>query len=485
MLILKLAVRNLARQLRKTMLLGSLIAVGMAALFVANAVFMSTNAGLRSTFVRSLTGDAAISARAETAFSLFGSEVPIVSEYESIPPIPDYQGLVAAIHDLEGVAAWTPIVAGVAQLRIGRRYTVNVPMFGIDPDTYFDVCSDIGITKGKVSSLSSGGVFLNSALAAAAEKALARPLKVGEELVFSMYSGGSFRLKKGRFAGVHRYVSSTEALDLVVLADATLVRSIANYTLGYASAKAPAEAPADGATFDLDDLFSDAVDVASEADSGLTLASVEATMADTGKRDALVMTDAAAWSFVLVKAAEGKADTLVGSLAAAIDSAGLECRAMSWRSAAGTSAQALFAVQAAFYVGLGFVALGAVLVIMNALVISVLERSAEIGTMRGLGAGRSFIRRLFIAESMLLTLGGALVGILAGAVLAGSLARTGLAVTNPLLVSLFGGNLVRPVVSLRSGLMHLGLASFVGALAWIYPVSLAMRVQPVAAMNVG
>jgi len=78
---------------------------------------------------------------------------------------------------------------------------------------------------------------------------------------------------------------------------------------------------------------------------------------------------------------------------------------------------------------------------------------------------------------------GSLVGILAGAIIAGYLARTGLSVTNPLLVSLFGGNLVRPLVTLRSALLHLVLASAVGALAWIYPVSLAMRVQPIAAMN--
>ncbi|MDX9958926.1 MAG: FtsX-like permease family protein, partial [Spirochaetia bacterium] len=435
-------------------------------------------------FERSLTGDAALSARTETAFSLFGSEVPKVSENESIPPIPDYQGLVTAIQDLDGVAAWTPIVAGVAQMRLGG-YAVNVPVFGVDPATYFNVCSDIVIEQGDSAALASGGVFINAVLAATMEAAIGRPLVPGEDLVFGMYSGGSFRLKKGSFAGVHRYVSSTEALDLVVLADATLVRSMANYTLGFASAGAPAQLPAADEAFDLDDLFSDAADVTSADDPGLTLESVEATMADTGERDALVMTDAAAWSFVLIKAAEGQADTLVASLAAAIDGAGLECRAMSWRSAAGTSAQALFAVQTAFYIGLGFVALGAVLVIMNALVISVLERSAEIGTMRGLGAGKSFIRRLFIAESMLLTLGGALVGILAGALIAGSMARNGFAVTNPLLVSLFGGNLVRPLVSLRSVFMHLVLASAVGALAWIYPVSLAMRIQPVAAMNAG
>ncbi|OHD26340.1 MAG: hypothetical protein A2Y38_00130 [Spirochaetes bacterium GWB1_59_5] len=484
MLILKLAVRNLLRHPRKTFLLGTLIAVGMAALFVANAVFDSTNSGLESSFIRSLTGDAAISARSETAFSLFGSEVPIVSEYESIPPIPGFAELVATVQNVGEVDAWTPVVSGVAQMRVGG-YAVNVPVFGVDPASYFAVCSDIVIERGDVSTLASGGVFINAVLAATVEATIGRPLALGEDIVFGMYSGGSFRLKKGTFSGVHRYVSSTESLDRVVLADATLVRSIANYTLGFASRDAPSYALEAQESFDLDDLFSDAADVDTSSGSGLTLEAVEASMADTSERDALVMTDAAAWSFVLVRAKEGLKDSISGLLAKALDDAGLDCRAMGWRSAAGTSAQALFAVQAAFYVGLGFVALGAVLVIMNALVISVLERSAEIGTMRGLGAGSSFIRSLFIAESMLLTMSAALVGILAGALLSAWLYDTGVAVTNPLLVSLFGGTMLRPVPTLRSVLMHLVLAAVVGASAWIYPVSLAMKVQPVAAMNAG
>lgn len=482
MLILKLAMRNLLRHPRKTFLLGTLIAVGMAALFVANAVFDSTNTGLQSSFIRSLTGDAAISARTEPAFSLFGSEIPIVSEYESIPPIPAYKDLVAAIDTVHDVAAWTPVVSAVAQMRIGG-YSVNVPVFGVDPASYFAVCSDIVIERGNVAALATGGVFINSVLAATVEAALGRPLVPGEDIVFGMYSGGSFRLKKGTFAGVHRYVSSTDSLDRVVLADATLVRSIANYTLGFARREPRSDAPVAEGNFNIDTLFADATDLGSSADPGLTLAAVNAAMADTSQRDALVMTDAAAWSFMLVRATEGHADTIVDGLGRAMEAGGLDVHVMGWRSAAGTSAQALFAVQMAFYVGLGFVGLGAILVIMNALVISVLERSAEIGTMRGLGARKSFVRRLFIAESMLLTMSAALAGIVAGLLCSAWLSRTGIAITNPLLVSLFGGTLVRPVPTLHSALLHLGLAAAVGATAWIYPVSLAIKVQPIAAMN--
>lgn len=480
MLILKLAFRNLMRHRRKTIVIGSLIAVGMAALFVANAVFESTNQGLRSSLIRSLTGDAALSARADTSFSLFGSEVPIVSEYEAIPAMTAAGELLELVNGLPETEASAPIVSALAQMRVGGM-AVNVPVFGVEPESYFRVCSDIAIERGDPAMLSSGGVFLNGALAASVEASLGRQLSIGEDVVFGMYSGGSFRLKKGSFAGVHRYVSSTETLDRVVLADPTLVRSIANYTLGYAMASdEPAQAD-DG--FDLDSLFSDASDSVAEGGSGLTLGAVEEALADTSERDALVMTDSAAWSFILVKARDGDDARLSRALSGALRDRADEYRVLSWRDAAGSSAQALFAIQSAFYVGLGFVALGAVLVIMNALVISVLERSAEIGTMRGLGAGGPFIRGLFVAESMALTLSAAATGIVVGYIVALALAEGGIPLENPLLVSLFGGNVVRPTPSLRSAGMHLVLAAFVGALAWIYPVSLAMRVQPVAAMS--
>ena len=45
MLILKLAVRNLYRHFKRTLLLGILITLGVAVLFSANAVFEGTNRG--------------------------------------------------------------------------------------------------------------------------------------------------------------------------------------------------------------------------------------------------------------------------------------------------------------------------------------------------------------------------------------------------------------------------------------------------------
>jgi putative ABC transport system permease protein len=68
-----------------------------------------------------------------------------------------------------------------------------------------------------------------------------------------------------------------------------------------------------------------------------------------------------------------------------------------------------------------FFGLGAVVLLVgavgvaNIMVISVLERSSEIGLRRALGATKGHIRAQFLAESILLTLAGGLAGVLADA----------------------------------------------------------------------
>lgn len=481
MLILKLAIRNLTRHTRKSLTIGSLIVLGVAILFVANAIFESTNQGLHSTFVRSVTGDAVMSAHEEVSYGLFGSEVPIVSDYESIPAIGGFSAISDRFGEIDGLEAWTPLVSAAAQLRLGGT-SINVPVFGVDPATYFSVCSDIVIQSGDIQELKAGGVFINSGLAAELERRLGRPLAPGEPVTFSMYTNGSFKVRAGHFAGIHAYPAGTEVMERLVLADPTIVRGLVDYTLGYVSASAPG--PSSAVPGDLDDLFGSASDqVNAPAENGLSLEALATALADTTQRNLVVSPDAAAWSFALFRARDGQSARMIKSMRDLAALHSWDVRVLDWRTAAGSSAQALFAVQGAFYIGIGFVILGAILVIMNALVISVLERSAEIGTMRGIGAKAGFIRSLFIAESMVLTVAAASVGIVIGIAVSLYAARVGIRITNPLLISLFGGDLIRPVISLRSALIHLGMAAFVGALAWIYPVSLAMKIQPVSAMN--
>ena len=484
MLIFKLALRNLNRHTRKTLLIGILIMLGMSLLFFVNSVFESTNQGLKSSFVRSLTGDAAVCAESDVPFGLFGVEIPIISTYENIPPLTGYNDMVPVFEGSDIVEAWTPVVSAAASIEAGDSRT-SVPVFGIDPESYFSVCSDIKILKGNVSDISSGGIFLNAVLLNDIEKEIKRPLEYGEPLKLSMYSDGTFRIRKGFFAGVHEYISYTEPLDRVVLANSVLVRSIANYTLGVTEAGSDTGKIEEEDLFEMDDLFSEPEDAVVDTDGSFSLSDLEGLISETEPGTDLVMTDSGAWSFVLFKSIEGKEKALNRFLKKTASKNKWPVNVLSWRNAAGMSAQAAFALQSVFYGGMIFIMLGAVLVIMNALVISVFERISEIGTMRGLGAEKNFIRKLFIAESMILMMFSSAAGIILGASVSYIVSGNGIIIENDILITLFGGEIIKPVLSLNAVVFHLFIAAVVGSIAWIYPVSIAMKIQPVEIMGKG
>ena len=108
------------------------------------------------------------------------------------------------------------------------------------------------------------------------------------------------------------------------------------------------------------------------------------------------------------------------------------------------------------------------IVIMNIMMMSVSERTHEIGLRKALGATHRDIRRQFLAESVTLTsLGGAL-GLIAGMALAGVVAAA-----SPLPAR----------VTWWSAAVALALGAGVGIVFGVYPAARAARLDPVEAMR--
>jgi putative ABC transport system permease protein len=123
----------------------------------------------------------------------------------------------------------------------------------------------------------------------------------------------------------------------------------------------------------------------------------------------------------------------------------------------------------ALLVGLGAVALvvGGV-GIANVMVISVLERRAEIGVRRALGATRRHVRVQFLVEAVMLAALGGILGILLGSAI------------TAIYADVRGWRLAVPVGGLAGGV---AASLAVGAVAGLYPASRASRLAPAEAVR--
>ena len=108
------------------------------------------------------------------------------------------------------------------------------------------------------------------------------------------------------------------------------------------------------------------------------------------------------------------------------------------------------------------------IVIMNIMLVSVTERTREIGIRKSVGARSSEILLQFLAESVILSLAGGLIGIALGAVLALGIGKG------------FGLTLsITPTYILLS----VFISTAVGVASGLYPARRAARMDPITALR--
>ena len=108
------------------------------------------------------------------------------------------------------------------------------------------------------------------------------------------------------------------------------------------------------------------------------------------------------------------------------------------------------------------------IVIMNIMLVSVTERTREIGVRKALGARRSDVMSQFLIESATMSLFGGMIGVITGILLAKTIT---------LLVG-FPSD-----IKLWSVLLGLGVATFVGIFFGVYPAKKAAKLDPIVALR--
>ncbi|MGM0432494.1 MAG: ABC transporter permease [Spirochaetota bacterium] len=508
--LIKIAVRNLRQHMTKTLIIGILIALGITILVVGNSFMDTVKAGIEKNYVQNYTGNLFVAPASVQDPSLIISE----ELFEEGPrPLPEYEKIQEHIESLEEVTATTGQINGVARAQWGERGEAFMVLFGVSSESYQRMFPDgVNMVEGEFLEDEQEGIVISQTVADMFSDTAKEDISPGDSIVITgMNTVSGTKIREVTVRGIHDYGDASFDLSMVSFIDAANLRIINGMLLHdpeslnlsdeeksalgvvdeqqlFGSSGSSGEEGLFGSSETDDEaaLFGEepgADETTSESDGEQNWYNI---LGDTSQRDFFTETDPNAWNYLLVKIDDhDKTPQVVSQLNAWFAEQDIDARAWSWIEGAGMSAQLADTIGVVFNVLVLIIAIVAVIIIMNTLVISVSERFGEIGTMRAIGARKSFVRRMISLETLMITIVFGFIGVLIGIIILLILRTVGIEASNQFLQILLGGGVFRPMISVSAIFSSVVMVTLVGILSSLYPVSVALKISPLQAMNKG
>ncbi len=501
--IIKLALRNLKEHKSKTIIISMFILFGVAIVIMGNSFLESVNRGLEKDFRANVTGDIAISTIPEkgTIIDVFGvNSTNFTGEIPQIPAINELEKVENILKETKGVKKTSKLISDQVILAKGTEIDLSafmdnddltlmdipISMLFVGEDgTFWDMFPDLKLVEGTFPAPGSNEIIVDTRVMAGFEKTYKETLKVGDTVLLESMGGV---IREGKVVGIFKPANEYSAMFQSIYCEPVLARSFAELT--YASSFAedlPDEIDTSLSAFSEDDLFGDDfLGVEDEIDLTSTGTDFDAILGDTTLRDKLNETDDGAWHFILLKLENpAKTDEFVSMLEARFQAEGLQARACNWKEASGTFTSSVEGINILFVALVVILAVVVFIIIMNTMLISILERTGEIGTMRALGSDKKFVRKLFLTESLSITLFSAAAGSVLALILMAVFNAAGIKVTNDIAKMILGGGAVNLIPTFGSFFRTIIIVTLGSVMACFYPVSMALKITPLKALSQG
>lgn len=453
------------------------IAFAISLIVVVNSIFDSTEKGVEKVYTRSFTGDVVIRPVSDSPLSLFGDETPVTGKLTKIPLLVPYSDVVDFLSETPMVEKAVPQISGRVVVESEKADKGLEFVFGVNAVDYADIMTSVKIKEGTPYVPGERGAFISQKIASRYK------VGIGDELKFIVEDDMSVRIRAAKVSAIYEYEVHNEILDKIVLVDPFTLRSLLDMS------DTVLDVNIDDNNKDLldddmdfDSIFDEAEDFKAEDSEESDFIPVAEETVD---EDPMGI-NSTAWNFIVVRSEKGvKPQKLVKYLNAQFKQKSWPVEAVAWRNAAGSTAMYLYWIRFIFNIGVIVILLAGFIVINNTLVINVLHRTQEIGTMRAQGASRNFVTFECMAETFMLTLSAGVIGVLLGSVICFAVSSVNIHFHNSFLIQLFGSDTLDFSVSFMTILKALGLSVILGFLGWIYPVRNALKVSPVKAMQGG
>jgi putative ABC transport system permease protein len=485
-MIFRIALRNLLQHRAKTMIIGGLVTLGIVLTFVGNCLISTMGQGITKSFTDNFTGEILVTSNEGLGSGVFGAQSDELFGPPVIPILKDYDKALEKVEALPGLRSWTSQLSAYAGYNFQEKGSDWGLLFGIEPDDYFKSMDNVRILDGHRLEDGEEGIMLNARTRDAFEKNLGVKLKVGDSIQLNGFGDAGFKIREVPLRAIFEFKGANQRMFTPSIVDIRTLRVLSGKNVGPVERVQVSKEATSLIDANLDDLFSGTAAQAPEKSGGKAFdeSSLRSLLGDKSASASVPIAGPGAWNFILLRLGPG-ADPkpLIRDLNKEFDAEGIRARAQGWQPSGAPDSYTFAALGLIFNVAMVLLAVVSIIIIMNTLVISVMERTSEIGTMRALGAQKGFVRRMFIAETLSVTAIFGALGIALGAAVVTALGAAGIKADGEFLAVIYGGKVLRPAISAGPLVVSVVLILVMGLVSWIYPVALALKVTPLKAIS--
>ena len=504
--IIKLALRNLKEHKSKSIIISMFILFGVAIVIMGNSFLESVNRGLERDFRSNLTGDLAITVIPEkgTSIDVFGVNSTNFADMTSVPTVAaltDLERIEEILAETEGIKKQSKMIS--AQVLLSKDAEIDFSvlqdddkdvgvldlpvamLFAGEDGTYWDLFPDLKMIEGRYPAPGSNEIIVDTRVVESFIKCWGKPLELGDTVLMARMDG---LIREGTVVGLFKPANEYSAMFQSVYCEPGLARSFADLTYANSfSQELPDNVDLEISNLTEDDFFGgdDFFDDI-ENDSSLlgSTTDFDSILGDTSLRDELNKTDDGSWQYILAKLNNPHADKkIVANLNKRFKEEGLNAQAMDWKKAALSYSGTVEGIGFIFNLLIIILAVVVFIIIMNTMIVSVIERTSEIGTMRAIGAEKKFVKKLFYSEAVILTSLSAFAGMIFAFICMAIFNSFNIAVTNSIAKMILGGGLLHFTPTPKIILTTIIVALLGSIISNRYPVKSALRITPIKALS--
>jgi len=484
-----LAIRNIIKNKKNSVIIILLIAVITFFFFLGNSVIGMIDKGIRQAYVESLTGDVVLEKTSDITMNLFSANAPVISSYFTIPVLPAYDSVIKIAAAENGVSGITSQVSGKAFLDL-MNVREPVLLCGVDAQSYFSLFPGIILEEGRFLQPGEYGAMITEERAQRIEKLGGQRPSVGTTLLLTSGGAMGFKIREVPLVGIFKYKNPGQFMKEIVIIDPQTVRVLNSIQVagGYSDdGNTNAEAIENSTRLlsaETDDLFSESFLINEETkEDGFSVTQLKNYLKKS-KTEKNAQASGGDWNFIILRLKKGiSAGAFISSLNKKIQPYGIT--AVNWRIAAGNSAILSLLLQIMFNSGIFLVCVAGIITVINILLITVFRRTREIGTLRAIGADDVYIRSLVFAENFIIAVISAFAGLIAGVIFIFWVNSLGINISNDLIVSILGGNILKLEFIPQTAAFSFFMAILFALAASIYPVEATVRIEPIVAVQRG